>query len=97
MANGDGKITKVDKVPLMGYKVLGKPINKVMIKRRLTDSADVDYYVYDLIATDGTLMALNRYVVVSNFSEQPFEKLTEKEELILKPLPEVIEELPNVK
>lgn len=99
MANGDTevKITKVEKTPPTGYKVLEKIVNKTIIKSRLTDSTGVEFYVYDLIAADGTLMALNRYVLVSNSSERPFAKLTEVEELILKPLPEVIKGEPDAK
>lgn len=99
MANGEGegKVTKVEKTPPIGYRVLGKIVSKTVVKRRLTDSAGVEFYVYNLMSAAGTLMALNRYVLVSNSSEQPFEKLTEEEELVLKPLPEIIEGEPNVK
>ena len=75
------------------YYVKEKLVITTNIKSRLKDTRGIDYYVYDLFGADNVCVALNRYVLVDNVIEQPFEKLTEEEELILNP---IIKELEDV-
>ena len=86
MANDKVKKTKVDK-PIKelkrDYKVMGKTATKAKVKANATDVGG-NFYVYDLHDATGQVIALNRYVY-KNSDEQPFEELTEIEELILNP------------
>ncbi len=77
---------KVDKDIKKGYKVLNKLVKKAEVKANKTDAGG-NFYVYDLYDTNGNLIALNRYVY-KNSDKQPFDELTEKEELILNPVVE---------
>lgn len=82
----DDKKTKVDKLikeDKRVYKVIDKEATKAHIKANKTDAGG-NFYVYDLYDQNGTLIALNRYVF-KNSEQQPFEELTEEEELILNP------------
>ena len=76
------------------YMVKDKEAKKVEVKAAKTDIGGT-FYVYDLYDASGNIIALNRYVY-KNTEEQPFEQLTEGEELILNPpveedVPEIIE------
>ena len=76
------------------YMVLNKEAKKAEVKAKNTDIGGT-FYVYDLFDASGNIIALNRYVY-KNKEEQPFEQLTEGEELILNPpveevVPEEIE------
>jgi len=70
------------------YIIMGREAKKAEIKASKTDIGGT-FYVYDLFDASGNIIALNRYVY-KNKEEQPFEQLTEGEELILNP-PVVIE------
>ena len=65
------------------YMVLDKKAKKVEIKASRADIGGT-FYVYDLFDASGNIIALNRYVY-KDTEEQPFEQLTEGEELILNP------------
>ena len=84
---------KVEKLVKGDYKVLDKNVNKVEIKFLKKDSNSVEYYVYDLFDENRICIALNRYVLIDNLVEQPFDKLTEEEILILNPVIEKQEEI----
>lgn len=78
--------------------ITGRTATKAEVKANKTDIGG-NFYIYDLYAEDGELLALNRYVY-KNSGGQPFEELTEAEELILNPViedPEGIKELPDGK
>jgi len=77
------KVTKKIKKIKEDYKVKDKTAKYAQVKANKTDASG-NFYVYDLYDSSGTLIALNRYVF-KNSDEQPFETLTEKEELILNP------------
>jgi len=70
------------------YMVLDKEAKRVEVKAAKKDIGGT-FYVFDLFDASGNIIALNRYVY-KNTEEQPFEQLTEGEELILNP-PVVIE------
>jgi len=78
--------TKVDK-PIKelkkNYKVLDKIATKAHVKANKSDAGG-NFYIYDLYDDNNKLIALNRYVH-KNSTKQPFETLTEEEELILNP------------
>jgi len=77
------KVDKKIKESKQVYKVIDKEATKAHIKANKTDAGG-NFYVYDLYDKDGRLIALNRYVF-KNSEKQPFEELTEDEELILNP------------
>ena len=68
------------------YIIMGREAKKAEIKASKTDIGGT-FYVYDLFDASGNIIALNRYVYKGS---EPFEQLTEGEELILNP-PVVIE------
>ena len=68
------------------YIVLDRIATKAKVKANKTDNGG-NFYIYDLYDENGKLLALNRYVY-KDVDEQPFDKLTAEEELILNPLPD---------
>lgn len=94
MANDEIKKTKVDKpIKLLkrDYKIMGKTATAAEVKANKTDVGG-NFYIYNLYAEDGELLALNRYVY-KNSGGQPFDQLTAEEELILNPVVEEPEEM----
>ena len=79
MTKVDKKIKKIKE----DYKINDKVAKSDQVKANKTDAGG-NFYVYDLYDANGNLIALNRYVF-KNSEQQPFEELTEEEELILNP------------
>jgi len=77
------KVDKAIKELKREYHVLDKIATKAHVKANKTDAGG-NFYVYDLYDAAGKLIALNRYVF-KNSDKQPFDTLTEEEELILNP------------
>lgn len=79
-----------DNIPIKGLKkeyiVLDRIATKAKVKANKTDDGG-NFYIYDLYEENGNLLALNRYVY-KDAVEQPFDKLTTEEELILNPPPD---------
>jgi len=65
------------------YMVKDKEAKIADVKANKTDAGG-NFYVYDLYDASGVLIALNRYVYKDS-DKQPFETLTDAEELILNP------------
>ena len=77
------KVNKEIKESKRVYKVIDKEATKAHVKANKTDTGG-NFYVFDLYSKTRVLIALNRYVM-KNSDKQPFEALTEEEELILNP------------
>lgn len=88
------KTTNVDKNIKPGkekYMVMDREATKADVKASKTDAGG-NFYIYNLYDSTGVLLALNRYVYKDS-DEQPFEELTEEDELILNPVVEEPEEV----
>lgn len=71
------------------YKVGNRIATRTQVKSNKTDGGG-NFYTFDLFDDDGIILAKNRYTY-KNSEKQPFDELTEAEELILNP-PIVINE-----
>ncbi len=89
MTNGIEKKNNINKTCKANYTILGKIATKAEVKGNKTDIGG-SFYIFDLYDNDNNLIALNRYCF-KNAEEQPFEELSNEEELILNP---IIEEVP---